>query len=388
MTSHRFKLLLPILIVAFAIAIAIVLVLTRPVAAREAIETPAPLVRAVPVSLAPATLQVRAQGTLAPERQTELFAQVSGRITEVSPSFALGAKLDPGALIVRIDPRDYQLAVEQARAGLAQATVRLERERAEADLARREWEELGEGEASPLTLRVPQLAEAEAAVAAAAAAVAKAELDLDRTAIRAPFAGRVALKLVELGQLVGPATPIGRIFSTSSAEIELAISPEEARHLDLAALERGETIPVELSTASGGDQQTWTGTVVRSTGRVDERTRLLGLIARVEAPYAVRSDGGQPLQMGQFVDAVVLGRTVPDVASLPRAALRGRDAVLVVDPERRLRFRTVEVLQLGRDEVLISAGLEEGELVLISTLETPVEGTRVTLADANGEPLR
>jgi membrane fusion protein, multidrug efflux system len=384
MTENRKKLIFPFLVVAGALVVAVVLVMTRPVAAREDVAPVAPLVRVVDVELGLVQLKVRTQGTLTPERQSDLVAQVSGRIADVSPKFGIGGEFAAGEVVVRIDPRDYELAVQQATAALAQAKVRLQRESAEASVAREEWGALGRGEPNPLALRVPQLAEAEASVQAAEAAVAQAELNLERTAIRAPFAGRLATKHVDLGQFVAPGTPVGRIFATAYAEVELPIPPEDAGYLDLGMLERGGSIPVEFETRLGGDVARWTGRVVRSTGRVDERTRMSGLIARVDSPYDIRSEAGQPLQMGQFVDAWVLGREVDGIARLPRSAMRGANRVLVIDDERKLRFREVEVLRLTRDEALVRGGLRDGELVLVSPMEAPVDGMTVQIATGEG----
>lgn len=104
-----------------------------------------PLVRTETVRLQDLTLTVRSQGTVAPRTASELTAEVSGRVVEVAPELASGTFFDRGALLVRIDPADYREAVVQAEAQVASAELLLARERAEAELARREWEELGDG---------------------------------------------------------------------------------------------------------------------------------------------------------------------------------------------------------------------------------------------------
>ena len=81
--------------------------------------------------------------------------------------------------------------------------------------------------------------------------------------------------------------------------------------------------------------------------------------------------------MGLFVQAEIRGRKVTDVVRLNRSALRDRDQVLVVDEDNRLRFRRVSILRLERDEVLLDSGLEDGERVCISPLQTVVEGMLV-----------
>ena len=84
-----------------------------------------------------------------------------------------------------------------------------------------------------------------------------------------------------------------------------------------------------------------------------------------------------------FVEAEIEGRRANDVAVLPRSALRGRDEVLVVDGESRLRFRSVEVERTTDTEVIIAGGLEDGDRVCLSPLEAVTDGMMVrTLDDA------
>ena len=141
----------------------------------------------------------------------------------MAPQFAEGAFFSRGQTLLWIEDADYRLAVAQAEAAVAQARVGLEREEAEADLARREWAELGEGEASPLTRREPQLAQARAALAAAEASLEQARLNLARTRVQAPYDGRMRGKQADVGQFVGAGAPLATVYSTDAAEIRLPV---------------------------------------------------------------------------------------------------------------------------------------------------------------------
>ena len=77
-----------------------------------------------------------------------------------------------------------------------------------------------------------------------------------------------------------------------------------------------------------------------------------------------------------------MGRTADNIIQLPRSALRGNDRVLIVDQNNRLRFRTVELLRLFQDKVLISAGLNEGERVCLSPIQTVIDGMPVEPIEA------
>ena len=100
----------------------------------------------------------------------------------------------------------------------------------------------------------------------------------------------------------------------------------------------------------------------------------------VNAVVRVEENGGTdqpPLPVGLFVHANISGRLVKDVVVLPRAALRNQSQVLVVDNDNRLRYRNVELLRFDRDDVIISSGLENGELVNLSPIQTVIDGMHV-----------
>ncbi len=402
--------LIAFLVLAAGALIAFLALRLKPEPERQEQKTPAPLVQVLEVEVRPVQLDVPSQGTVEPRTESTLVAQVAGRITGVADGFAEGGFFRRGQTLVQIDPRDYQLAVADAEAALAQARVGLEREQAEAELARQEWEELGRGgEPSALLLRKPQLAQAQANVEAARAAVERARLNLSRTRVTAPFDGRVRRKQADIGQFVGAGTPLAEVYATSFAEIRLPVSRQDLAYLDVGvgwtADGGGDASPgaeqgplVELTGELAGRTLTWNGRVVRTAAEIDPQSRMLGVFARVDDPLNLdnadrngTAGAGQPLPMGLFVEASIAGRTLDAAVVLPRRALRGKarsaDAeVMVVDDEGRLSFRPVEVVRTRGDEVVIGSGLTAGERVVVSRLDEAVEGmtVRTTRAGDSG----
>jgi hypothetical protein len=84
------------------------------------------------------------------------------------------------------------------------------------------------------------------------------------------------------------------------------------------------------------------------------------------------------------VHAEIEGLPRNDLIRLPRAALRAGYQVYVVDAEGRLRLRTVEIVRSERDEVVVTGGIESGETVMVSGIDLPVEGMRVTVKAPDG----
>jgi RND family efflux transporter MFP subunit len=385
-SSIRWKIILPLTAIVLAIVIMMVMVKLKPAPETRIPEPPLPLVRVMNVQLQDMILTVESQGTVSPRTESVLLPEVAGRVIEVSPSFVPGGFFEEDEFLLRIDPFDYRQAAVQARGAVAQAELRLATELAEADVARKEWDELGEGEPTPLTLREPQVAEARAALDSARAALENAERNLQRTTILAPYAGRVRQKQVDVGQYVSPGSPLATIYSVDYAEIRLPLPDNDLAFVDLPLDYRGEASAgrgpeVTLRADFAGRTFAWKGRIVRTEGEIDPRSRMVHAVARVSNPYSRGSDPERPpLAAGMYVEAEIAGRKVEDVALIPRSAVRTNDTVLIVDEEERLRFRPVEILQATAEHAIVQSGLADGERICLSNLTAVTDGMRVRVA--------
>ncbi len=385
------KIVLPIVVVVLGVLGAVVLVRSKAPVPRQEPEVVLPLVRVVRVEPRRMRLDVTATGTVLPRTASSLAAQVAGQVISTSPAFVAGGFFARGEVLVSLDRRDYELAVERTRARVAQAELRLVEQQAEAQVASDEWSQLGEGEPDPLVLREPQLAEARAALAAAEAELGQARLDLERSVIRAPFDGRLRRKLVDVGQYLSPGEKVAEIHGVDFAEVRLPVADHQLAFLDVVLRYRDGTEafagPTALLTGRfAGQRHTWRGVIVRTEGEVDARSRMLHLVARVTDPYGRGAlDGRPPLAVGVFVQASIAGRWMERATLLPRAALRGDTQVLVVDDDDRLRYREVEVVRTQRDLAVIGEGLAIGERVCVSPLDMVVDGMAVRAVEEEVE---
>jgi RND family efflux transporter MFP subunit len=362
------------------------LVVTRPEPARVEPARAIPTVRTMPGTTRTLRHIVRSQGTVRPRTEANLIAEIEGRILWIAPDFAPGGFFEADAPLVRIDPRDYELALERARARLDRALS--ERQFANSELQRQEGLSTG-GVAS-----VSQLADArrsatvaEATWMEARAAVEQAERDLARTEIRAPFAGRIRDEHADVGQFVSRGSALAKIYATDYAEIRLPVPDEELAFIDVPAPAPGQHLdvagaPVRLSAYFAGQQTEWAGRLVRTEGEIDPRSRMVHAVARVEDPYGRKAETLRvPLAVGLFVRAEIQGAEVKDVIVVPRYAMRDATHVLIVDAEDRLRARAVEVVRIDRDEVLIQGPLGEGERICLSPVQVLIDGMKVRAID-------
>lgn len=358
-------------------------------AMKPAPETKTEAPRAAPVLIAEAQarsvkLAVLAQGEVRPRTEINFAAQVGGKIEYVSPNFLEGGQFNKGDILLRIVSTDFDLRVTQAQANVAQAQTILTRELSEADIARRDWEDLGQGKASPLSLREPQVAEARAQIASAQAALEAAKLQQSRTILRAPFSGRIREKTVSIGEFISVGQKLGRIYATDIADVKIPLTDSDLAKLGLGigfkstAANPGPN--VKYSAIIAGDAHTWTGRLTRTDSSYDPSTRILYAYTELQAPYGKGADHGTPMASGLFVDARIDGRDTEHSIVIPRNALRGTDKVFIVNADNTLTIRTVKVASSDRKQVVITSGLSAGENVITSPVRGAANGMQVAIA--------
>jgi len=334
-------------------------------------------------------LRVKTQGEVRPQIEIDLVPEVGGKIVYVSPNFIEGGVFQKGEVLVRIQDADFQVGVIRAEANVAQAQQVLVREKAEGDIARQDFIELGRtDEPSPLALREPQQAQARASLQAAEAELEAAKLNLSRTAVRAPFSGRVRTKSSDIGQFVSPGSRLASIFSTNVVEVRLPLSDDQLSKIDLplayVASSREEAVPVTLTARVAGAQRVWDARIMRTDAAYDTQTRSLFAIAEVTDPYGDGvSKTGVPLAPGLFVDADIAGRKYENVIVISRDGLRPQDEVYVVDDKGKAEIRKVSVLDATAERAVLTSGIESGELVVLSPMERSRVEMTLKVLDAN-----
>ena len=383
--NRRLKIISTFAVAIIGIAFAIMLAKS---AKKPESQIPQPKLPAVEVQIAEATrhtYRIQSQGTALPRTSIRLVSEVSGKVVSVAESFDVGQIFAKGDVLLKIDARDYELALAQARSQVAQAQLRLQMEVKEADVVRREWQLLNQGEPTGLQAREPQLASARAALEAALAAEEAAKRNLDRCEIRAPFDGMVARAGVRPGQFAALATPLGELFATDVAEVRLPLIASDLSFIDLprpgAKVALGQAPKVTLSARAGERRMKWLGHIVRSEETVDPMNRMVYVVAQVVDPYGLAKRDGAPLRSVTFVRASIEGRSQENVIVLPRHALRGRNQVWIVS-ENKLTFRTVKVAFADAKQVIVAAGIQPGEQVVVSLLAAVVDGMGVKVREA------
>ncbi len=367
----KLKIMLPIVMLLLGMAGAYALMATRPVLEPEKPAISIPRVTVIEAQPQTVRLNVQSQGVAKPRHELDLTAQVAGKVTFLPADFVAGGIFNKDDLLVRIDSSDYDAAIVQAQAQIAEAKRLLATEQAQAEQARTEWQALGSGNPSALAMREPQLAEARAKLKAAESALLQATIQRNRCDIRAPFTGRFYSKAVTLGQVIQSGEKLARLYATAVVEVRLPVTLEQLAYLDISLNETEQKhIPVTLSATIAGKLQTWQAKIVRTEGVVDENTGVVYLVAEVFNAKQM------PLN-GLFVEANIQGKELQNIVVLPQAAINAAQQVLVVDKDQHLHSRYLTVLRTEQQRVLIQQGLQPGERVVTSGVDIPIEGMTV-----------
>ena len=345
-------------------------------------------------------IPVHGAGTVRPSAEIDIAPQVGGRVVWVDPAFRSGLPVSAGQVLFRIEEADYEYRVREAEAALAARRVALLEARENVAIARDEYESFAERrsdgaapEASPLTLRLPQLEAAEAAVRRDEATLAQAKLALSRTWISAPFDGIIRDESVDRGQLLAAGQSVGRLFAADAVEVVIPLSDADAALIPrLWAAPEG-SADASVSAAArviaeyGDDRHVWQGYVDRAEASLDPETRTINVVVRVDRPFSAGGRGaaqGPPLLVGKFAEVVIDG-VVPDAYfRVRRAALQPDNEIWTVREDATVHIVPVRVLQRIDDEVYVTGGLKDGDAAVIGGIRFATEGMAVRTGSAPG----
>jgi len=375
-------------------------------------------------------------GDVQPLDEVRISSEVSGRIVSVHPRLEVGEILPEGEVLFVVDPRNYEAAVQEARAnvsqleaGIARLEKQLDLDRARLktlersrELARAEYErqlklfqehkvaarsrvdsaesaynaasDQADQMAQMVALYPLQIREAGSRLDAARAGLDLARANLDRCTVRAPFRGRVKAVSLETGQFISPGQNVLTLADDSILEIHVSLDSRDARRWllfqrpaeanDLAWFGGLANERVRIQWTEDLENHVWQGNLHRVV-EFDRRTRTLTVAIRIPAAEALsRGNGDLPLVEGMFCKVDIPGKPLQNVMRLPRWAVSMNGTVYVAR-DGRLKTVDVTLARIQGDEALISGGLEPGDLVITTRLTDPLENSLLEIT--NLEPL-
>ena len=367
----------PLAIFIVAAVVLVFLVMLKPKALKETVTPRIPVVSIQQIEKKTVTIPVYSRGIITPGTEIPLVSEVQGRILSISPNFESGAFFKKGETLFKIDSTNYKLDLAKAKSQVSKAKLNYTRVNAEISSNRTSKSSVGRA----------RLEEAKAQLEAAKADNTRAKRLLDRTSFKAPFDGRVRDKLVDVSQYITPGVQMGTIFATDTAEIKLPLSDAQLELIKIPSKsnvgDKDNKSRIILRGEYAGHEYFWYGDVIRAEGGINQRNRLLHVIAEIENPF--EADKNQPnrppLAIGKFVEVEVEGTKFKDVVVIPRSILRNTNQVLTLTSENNIEIKDVDVMHRGKDNVYIRSGLDHGDWVVSTQLDVVVDGMQVQLAD-------
>jgi RND family efflux transporter MFP subunit len=352
----------------------VIMIITRPAPKKVEIPRLAPLVKTEILKSADIQMIINGFGTVKPKVEVQIVPQVSGRVVSINPQFRAGGFIAAGEQLFQIEPKDFALAVEQAQAKVADAEVKLDMEKSEAAVARREWQQINPGTEpdSALVLREPQIRQAQAGLDSAKAALAKANLDLERTSITLPIEVCITAKNVDLGQFITLGMPVGSAYGIDAVEIEVPLEDSELAWFDLP------DSSAQVKTVFAGTEKTFNGVVKRTTGRVDETSRLVYAVIEVQNTSKQKS-ATDTLIPGMFVEVNINGKILEKAFAVKRDRIRNAAELWIVN-DGVLHVKTPEIVRTDDEYAYIKQSSDNQMEVVTSSLDAVVDGMKVRIA--------
>lgn len=343
----------------------------------------APLVEVVSVQRATLSARVVGTGVVEPEREVTLSAEVSGRLTQLSDSLVVGGRVKKGDFIAKIDGRTYDLTVRQQNSQVAKARSDLELEKGRGSVAEREWDLLGDSKRkrSALALREPQREAAEVALESAKASLDRAKFDRGRTRVVAPFNATVTRESVEVGAYMAPGSQVATLIGTDAFRVRVSLPVEDLALIEVPGLHGQEGSKARVIQELGSRTIEREGTVVRLVGELDADSRTAQLLVQVLNPLDPPA-GELPLLPGAFVRVEIDGKQAEDVSPVPRTALSEGNRVWVVAEDDTIAPRELTIAWSDGETVFASAGVQDGERLMVTDLPTLVKGMTVRVSEA------
>ncbi len=336
------------------------------------------------------SILIESHGIIEADAVFSIASQVSGRVIWVHPDMKEGKKINKGEILFRIDPTEYELAVEQARADLVSARYDLDLVRAKQNAAIQEYQsykQMGKDSGSspspslsPLAKYEPQVESAISALNSVKAGLKIAELNLERTIVYAPEIGSFRSVSVNPGQIVVANETVAKLIKIQPVVIKVPIPLSDIDYLDFESDSEKKSSLALISKNMGIRVHQWQGKVKRIMSEMDSTSR--NALVFIEIDHVI-SNHGLELPVGLFVNVTLKGKMEKNRVKIPLQTVRNGSTVWIVNNENKLEIRDVKIEKLTNTNAFISSGLNYGEKLVTSSITAPIQGLDVSIFDQN-----
>jgi multidrug efflux system membrane fusion protein len=340
---------------------------------------------AVPVRVAPAVLgdfpiYYKALGTVTAMNTINVRSRVAGELVKIN--FQEGQMVKAGDLLAEIDPRSYQIALQQAEGTLATNQALLKNAQLDVQRYRGLY---AEDSIAKQTLDTAEslVNQYQGTIKTNQAAVGDAKLNLEFTRIRAPIAGRIGLKQLDVGNLVAANDTTALVVITQTKPITVAFTlPEKDLSAVITRYRSGDKLPVEAWDRGDLKQQA-NGVLASLDNQIDVTTGTLKFKARFDNQNEV-------LFPNQFVNVHLLADTLKQAVLIPTAAIQfGTNGTYVyaMDGDNKVKIRVLKTGANNEQQTVVSEGLTAGDRVVLEGTDRLRDGSAVeVVSDSKDVP--
>ena len=418
------KTIIPILVLIGAVFLGKYFMETGPEARKRPFVRNLPVVEVMSLKTEPYTVFIKTSGIVKAGTSSDIVSEVSGRIVKISDNFQEGSYFDKNQTLLQIDQSTLLSNVEIAKSEVAvnkASLVQLDAEqRSNLNSIKLAQQNLSIGYKELKRVRalfkrktisrsaldseeqrINQLQQAlqnqkgtqstfasrksaiQARINSSQSRVKQEELKLTKARIKAPYAGRVLKKHVDIGQFVSTGTRLAETFATDFVNVELPLSLNEYELLGMpeafinSKINTEKMPEVTLTNTNSLRQDSWKGRVVRTGAALDAQSRQINVIVRVDNPYKAREGISAPIRIGQYLEAEIQGRTFSDVYVLPPVAvIYNREVRLLKDG--KIKIVPVEVVWNSNNSTIVRSKENiVGEQLILTNLTQAVNGLEV-----------
>jgi membrane fusion protein, multidrug efflux system len=316
-------------------------------------------------------------GTVTPLATVTVQSQISGQIVHIA--FKEGQTVKAGDPLIQIDPRPYQVALEQAQGALSRDQALLGNARVDLDRYQTLFAQDSIAE-QQLATQKSLVAQYEGNVRTDQGQIDAAKLNLTYCHIVSPITGRVGLQQVTVGNYVTPAEPNGLVVVTQLQPITVVFPlPEDDIPPLLKQMRAGATLPVTAWDKTN-TQRLATGTLQSIDSQIDTTTGTIRL-------KAIFPNDDQALFPQQFVNVVLLLDTLHNATLIPQSGVeRGAPGtyVYVVNPDQTVSVRSVTLGPGDATNIAVTQGLAPGETVVVDGADKLKDGAKVLVRQRGG----
>ncbi len=384
---------------------------TKPEVAKRKAREMEFVVRVAPVKIANVTPKLKLYGTTVAGRQLDIRSLVSGRVVETGPGLRDGGEVRKGDVLIKLDPFDFNVGLNEAKAQLAEARAKYVEMKAslaseefnvtfagrQLELARKDVdraaplqkrgavsartvddrqliavqrEQAVKQHTSTVAVWKARLAQQTAAIKRLEASVEQAKRRINETTLTAPFDAYVTAVGAQVGRLLNVNDVVASMIDRDRIDVRFSLNNDQfGRLVGGDSKLKGRFVAVSWNV--GEKTLKYRAQIDRIGARMSTGTGGVDIYARILEPGLP-----VPIRPGLFVSLEMDDAQFDGVAALPGSAIYHGDTVYVVKNDR-LQSRTVKVVGIYENSVLVRGDVKPGESVVVTRLSTPGDGVRV-----------